>query len=78
MQITCLPHAVLLCLVRHPLAPVQLLVSYAEQVHVEHILKGWWDRNNGGIRLQHIHFLRTSIPRTCKLPYCGFLVQVSC
>jgi hypothetical protein len=38
-------------------------------------LKGRWNSNNKGIRRQHIHFLRTSIPRACKLPYSGYLTR---
>jgi hypothetical protein len=76
MQITFLPHAVPHRLVRHPMAPVQLLVRRASVV--EHRLKGKWNSNNRGIRRQHIHFLRMSIPRACRLPYNGCLTRVSC
>jgi hypothetical protein len=75
IQITFLPHAVLPRLVRHSLALVHLLVCRAHGV--EHRLKGRWNSNDGGIRLQQIHFLRTSIPRACKLPYSGYLMQAS-
>jgi hypothetical protein len=75
MQITFLPHVVLPRLVRHPLAPVQVLVR-RESV-VEHRLKGKWNSNNRGIKRQHIHFLWTSTPKACKLPYSGCLTRVS-
>ena len=75
MRITFLPHVVLR-LVQHRLAPVQLLVRRASVV--EHILNGQWNSNNRGIRRQRIHPLRTSIPRACKLPYSGCLTRVSC
>ena len=65
-QITFSSHAVLLCLVRHPMAPVQLLVRRVSVV--EHRLKDRWN-NNRGIRRQHIHSLRTWILKACKLPY---------
>jgi hypothetical protein len=73
MQITFLLHAVFLHLVQHPLTLMQLLVCRASGV--EHRLKGRWNSNNRGIRRQHIHFLRTSIPRACKLPYSGYLTR---
>ena len=76
MQITFLPHAVLRRLVRRPLAPVRFLVRRASVV--EHRLKDKWNSNYRGIRRQHIHFLLMSIPRACKLPYSGCLMQVSC
>ena len=34
--------------------------------------------NNRDTRGQHIHFLRTSIPRACKLPYSGSLIRALC
>ena len=65
MQVTFSPHAVPLCLVQHPMAPVQLLVRLVSMV--EHRLKDRWN-NNRGIRRQHIHSLRTWILKACKLP----------
>ena len=45
---------------------------------VEHKLKGGWNNNNRGTTLQHVYFLRMSIPRACKLPYSASLMRVSC
>ena len=33
---------------------------------VGHRLKGRWNSDNGGVRQQDTHFLRTLIPRACK------------
>jgi hypothetical protein len=50
-------------------------LSVCQASGVEHRLRGRWNGNNRGIRRQHIHFLRTSIPRACKLPYSGYLTR---
>ncbi len=71
MQVIFLPRAVLL-----PRAPAQLLERRASVT--ERRLKDRWNSSNSrGTRLQHIHFSRTSIPRTFKLLYSDCLIRVS-